>query len=85
MRVHLVDKPNRGNQIVASEEQHRRVGTLAAASLGFAVIQLDVTVVNVAIRQIGSQFGGGTAAFAAGCQRLHVDVRGADPDCRRTQ
>jgi MFS transporter, DHA2 family, methylenomycin A resistance protein len=33
--------------------------TLTAASLGFAVIQLDVTVVNVAVKQIGASFGGG--------------------------
>src|SRR6202050_5153598 len=33
--------------------------TLIAASLGFAVIQLDVTVVNVAVKQIGASFGGG--------------------------
>ena len=31
---------------------------LIAASLGFAVIQLDVTVVNVAVRPIGRVFGG---------------------------
>jgi len=35
-----------------------RAATLLAASLGFAVIQLDVTVVNVAVRQIGVAFGG---------------------------
>jgi MFS family permease len=33
--------------------------TLIATSLGFAVIQLDVTVVNVAVKQIGASFGGG--------------------------
>src|ERR1700723_136966 len=33
--------------------------TLIATSLGFGVIQLDVTVVNVAERQIGATFGGG--------------------------
>ena len=36
-----------------------RTATLIAASLGFAVIQLDVTVVNVAVKQIGASFGGG--------------------------
>lgn len=35
--------------------------TLVAMSLGFAVVQLDVTVVNVALETIGSSFGGGVA------------------------
>jgi MFS transporter, DHA2 family, methylenomycin A resistance protein len=38
-----------------------RSGTLIATSLGFAVIQLDVTVVNVAVKQIGVAFGGGVS------------------------
>jgi MFS transporter, DHA2 family, methylenomycin A resistance protein len=38
-------------------------GALMATSIGFAVIQLDVTVVNVAIRQIGRSFGTGVAAL----------------------
>jgi DHA2 family methylenomycin A resistance protein-like MFS transporter len=33
--------------------------TLIAMSLGFAVVQLDVTIVNVALATIGSSFGGG--------------------------
>jgi DHA2 family methylenomycin A resistance protein-like MFS transporter len=40
--------------------------TLIAASLGFAVIQLDVTVVNVAVKQIGASFGGGITGLQAG-------------------
>jgi DHA2 family methylenomycin A resistance protein-like MFS transporter len=51
-------------------------GTLVATSLGFAVVQLDVSVVNVAIKPIGASLGGGlsdlqwvvsayTLAFAA--------------------
>ena len=36
---------------------------LIAASLGFAVVQLDVFVVNVAVRPIGNSLGGGTAAL----------------------
>ena len=35
--------------------------TLIGTSLGFGVIQLDVTVVNVAVKQIGAAFGGGIA------------------------
>jgi MFS transporter, DHA2 family, methylenomycin A resistance protein len=38
-----------------------QAATLIGTSLGFGVIQLDVTVVNVAVRQIGAAFGGGIA------------------------
>jgi DHA2 family methylenomycin A resistance protein-like MFS transporter len=37
--------------------------TLVATSLGFAVVQLDVSVVNVAIRPIGDALGGGVSAL----------------------
>src|SRR6185503_19319743 len=37
--------------------------TLVAMSLGFAVVQLDVSVVNVAIRPIGDDLGGGISAL----------------------
>jgi MFS transporter, DHA2 family, methylenomycin A resistance protein len=37
--------------------------TLVAMSLGFGVVQLDVSVVNVAIRPIGEALGGGIAAL----------------------
>jgi MFS family permease len=37
--------------------------TLAATSLGFALVQLDVMVVNVALKTIGSSFGGGIAGL----------------------
>jgi MFS transporter, DHA2 family, methylenomycin A resistance protein len=37
--------------------------TLIAMSLGFAVVQLDVSVVNVAIKSIGSDLGGGVSAL----------------------
>jgi DHA2 family methylenomycin A resistance protein-like MFS transporter len=42
---------------------HRRGLTLAATSLGFAVVQLDVSVVNVAIRPIGAALGGDVSAL----------------------
>jgi DHA2 family methylenomycin A resistance protein-like MFS transporter len=38
-------------------------GTLVATSLGFAVVQLDVSVVNVAIKPIGASLGGGLSAL----------------------
>jgi MFS transporter, DHA2 family, methylenomycin A resistance protein len=37
--------------------------TLAAMSLGYGVVQLDVTIVNVAINSIGQSFGGSVAAL----------------------
>jgi DHA2 family methylenomycin A resistance protein-like MFS transporter len=37
--------------------------TLVATSLGFAVVQLDVSVVNVAIRPIGESLGGGVSSL----------------------
>jgi MFS transporter, DHA2 family, methylenomycin A resistance protein len=42
---------------------HRRGLTLAATSIGFAVVQLDVSVVNVAIRPIGAALGGDVSAL----------------------
>ena len=38
-----------------------QAATLIGTSLGFGLIQLDVTVVNVAVKQIGAAFGGGSA------------------------
>src|SRR6185312_6766636 len=35
--------------------------TLAAMSLGYGVVQLDVTIVNTALASIGNSFGGGVA------------------------
>src|SRR6201994_2621278 len=41
--------------------QQRRSLTLAAMSLGFAVVQLDVTIVNTALDSIGAALAGGVA------------------------
>jgi MFS transporter, DHA2 family, methylenomycin A resistance protein len=41
----------------------RRAWTLAAATVGFGVIQLDVSVVNVAVKPIGDELGGGVASL----------------------
>lgn len=49
------DGPDQGRQV--------RRATLVAASLGFSVIQLDVFVVNVGIKTIGAELGGGTSAL----------------------
>src|SRR2546430_10517244 len=35
--------------------------TLAAMSLGYGVVQLDVTIVNTALKAIGTSLGGGVA------------------------
>jgi MFS transporter, DHA2 family, methylenomycin A resistance protein len=35
--------------------------TLAAMSLGYGVVQLDVTIVNTALNSIGSSLGGGVS------------------------
>src|SRR5580692_7471007 len=35
--------------------------TLAAMSLGYAVVQLDVTIVNTALNSIGASLGGGVS------------------------
>jgi MFS transporter, DHA2 family, methylenomycin A resistance protein len=52
------------HRIVAVRTRPSRLAkplTLAAMSLGYVVVQLDVTVVNVAINSIGASFGGSLA------------------------
>jgi DHA2 family methylenomycin A resistance protein-like MFS transporter len=44
-------------------DRRARIGTLTAASAGFSMIQLDVFVVNVAIKPIGAALGGGTSGL----------------------
>ncbi|MBV8806513.1 MAG: MFS transporter [Sinobacteraceae bacterium] len=44
-------------------KQRRKILTLAAMSLGYGVVQLDVTIVNTALNSMGSSFGGGVAAL----------------------
>lgn len=41
----------------------RQRAILFATSLGFAVVQLDVSVVNVAIKSIGAALGGGVSGL----------------------
>ncbi len=43
--------------------RHAAAWTLVATSLGFAVVQLDVSVVNVAIKPIGAALGGGVSSL----------------------
>src|SRR5437764_1309608 len=49
------------NRILPSTTSKRL--TLVALSLGFGIVQLDVTVVNVAIKQIGSGLHSGVSAM----------------------
>ncbi len=46
----------------ATADGSRRL-TLIAMSLGFCVVQLDVSVVNVAVKSIGASIGGGVSAL----------------------
>ena len=42
-------------------ESLRNSWTLVAMSLGYGVVQLDVTIVNTALGSIGTSLGGGVA------------------------
>ncbi len=46
----------------ASRTNDKRL-TLVATSLGFGVVQLDVSVVNVAVKSIGASLGGGISSL----------------------
>src|SRR5437763_1688867 len=49
---------------------HGRRMTLVATSLGFAVVQLDVSVVNVAVKSIGSALVGGVLIASLGWRAI---------------
>ncbi len=53
----VTDTPATGSSV------DRRRWTLVATSLGFAVVQLDVSIVNVAIKSIGAELGGGVSGL----------------------
>src|ERR1700723_308140 len=46
---------------VAASPRLASILTLAAMSLGYGVVQLDVTIVNTALNSIGTSLGGGVA------------------------
>jgi MFS transporter, DHA2 family, methylenomycin A resistance protein len=48
---------------VGSRRSRHRGLVLAVATLGFGVIQLDVSVVNVAVKPIGAALGGGVSGL----------------------
>ena len=60
-------------------------GLVAATSLGFAVVQLDVSVVNVAIRPVSDALGGGVSALQWVVGAYTISICGADPDLRRAR
>ena len=57
--------------------------TLAAMSLGYVVVQLDVTIVNVAINSIGASLRRFARRSAVDRQRLHDHLRGVHSHRRR--
>src|SRR5438093_7541037 len=54
--------------------------TLAAMSLGYGVVQLDVTIVNTALNAIGTSLGGGVAELQWVVSALHHRFCGLHPD-----
>jgi len=57
----LIGLRNERAEPVARNARLGKALTLAAMSLGYVVVQLDVTIVNVAINSIGGDFGGSVA------------------------
>ena len=58
---HLTELRNERARTVARNARLGKALTLAAMSLGYVVVQFDVTIVNVAINSIGGDFGGSVA------------------------
>src|SRR5581483_4727168 len=59
----LRNTPGRVGDMAQETQRSRTPWALVALSLGFGVVQLDVTVVNVAVNRIGSSIGGGISAM----------------------
>lgn len=65
--MHATSLSPAGEPAVAARNQNRKSSrassslTLAAMSLGYGVVQLDVTIVNTALEAIGRSLGGGVA------------------------
>ncbi len=66
--VNIASQPHVSRQVdfcsgrlSARDTRFAKALTLAAMSLGYVVVQLDVTIVNVAINSIGADFGGSVA------------------------
>src|SRR6201994_4460426 len=61
MRAISMNPPNYAAEPVTDRSRLSSVLTLAAMSLGYGVVQLDVTIVTTALNSIGSSLGGGVA------------------------
>ena len=57
----LIALRDEGEPAAARNARVAKALTLAAMSLGYVVVQLDVTIVNVAINSVGANFGGSVA------------------------
>ena len=57
----LIALRDEGEPAAAHNARVAKALTLAAMSLGYVVVQLDVTIVNVAINSVGANFGGSVA------------------------
>ena len=55
------DEPAAVAAAATPRSTHAKALTLVAMSLGYGVVQLDVTIVNTALSSIGSSLGGGVA------------------------
>ena len=61
MRAALISQPSYASEPARAHSRLSSVLTLAAMSLGYGVVQLDVTIVNTALSSIGGSLGGGVA------------------------
>src|SRR6185437_7471703 len=61
MRAVLINPPSYVSEPARDGSRFSGMLTLAAMSLGYGVVQLDVTIVNTALDSIGSSLGGGVS------------------------
>src|SRR5215475_9688334 len=61
MRAIMMNPPSFTAEPAKDRSRLSTVLTLAAMSLGYGVVQLDVTIVNTAINNIGASLGGGVS------------------------
>jgi hypothetical protein len=60
---------------LTSTQRRRRTGTLVALSLTFGLVQLDATIVNVALQTLRADLGGGGRCGPVGRGRVRRPVR----------
>ena len=61
MRAVLINPPSYVSEPARDGSRFSGMLTLAAMSLGYGVVQFDVTIVNTALNSIGASLGGGVA------------------------